>query len=599
LSPGAEFGSREWAEAQPRGALESYLRAIRAHRLLVVVVVLATLFASIVWMTQRTPEYKATARLLVTPLPQTDEFLGLPVIRDSGDPTRTMQTAATLLELPEAAQATADKLGGGWSAQKVLDAVELEPEGESNILAVTARAEGKEAAIELANTFTDAALAERNAALSRAADPIIARLNQTRARLGASDPSAADIEDRIVTLEALSAAGDPSTKLSRRAGPSASVAGAPPWLIVFLALLAGVVLGSVAALLMEMLGLQVIRDEADLHEADPAPILARVPSRNRRGRSRRGSALAAPPSSLASFRGLEFQLGEGHRAVLFTGAGPRDGTTTCVVDFALELSSAGNKVVLLDLDLRNPELASRLGIAGDHADSSGALVPVPGMPEIEVLPGVADATRATLETLGRRLPEVIAEARSRGAYVLVDTSPLGDVEDALRFAPAVDDVVLVARLGHTSEVGVEIARDLLDRIRKPPTGFIVVGGRARRRAGDRRPAKNAEVAPLGGNSGQPAPESPAPEPPIEPLGDLVEAGLLPDDAKLVARTNRREHFARLDRGKVNLNGTQYASLSAAAASITGKKTDGWAFWQTWVDGEYVPLSALRSRLPHA
>jgi capsular polysaccharide biosynthesis protein len=180
LSPGAEFGSREWAEAQPRGALESYLRAIRAHRLLVVVVVLATLFASIVWMTQRTPEYKATARLLVTPLPQTDEFLGLPVIRDSGDPTRTMQTAATLLELPEAAQATADKLGGGWSAQKVLDAVDLEPEGESNILAVTARAEGKEAAIELANTFTDAALAERNAALSRAADPIIRPLPTSR-----------------------------------------------------------------------------------------------------------------------------------------------------------------------------------------------------------------------------------------------------------------------------------------------------------------------------------------------------------------------------------------------------------------------------------
>jgi hypothetical protein len=77
----------------------------------------------------------------------------------------------------------------------------------------------------------------------------------------------------------------------------------------------------------------------------------------------------------------------------------------------------------------------------------------------------------------------------------------------------------------------------------------------------------------------------------------VDAGLLPRDAKLVARTNRREHFARLNAGKVTLNGTQYASLSAAAASITGRKTDGWTFWQTWVDGEYVPLSVLRNRLP--
>jgi tyrosine-protein kinase len=599
LSPSAEFDARVGAEARPRGALDSYLRAIRAHRLLVVVVVLATVLASILWLSQRTPEYNATARLLINPLPLSDEFLGLPVIRDSGDPTRTMQTAAALLESPEAARAAAAQLGSGWTEEKVLNAVDLEPAGESNILAVTARANSQEAAVKLANTFANATLEERDAALSRDVTPVITRLNQTRARLGSRDVSAGDIESRIVTLEEFAAAGDPSTQLSRQAGPSASVSGAQPSLIVLLALVAGIFLASVAALLMEMLGPQVIRDEADLHEVDPAPVLARVPSRSRRGGRRRRSALAAPPSTLASFRSLEFQLGDGPWAVLFTGAGPGDGTTTCVVDFALELSSAGNKVVVLDLDLRRPELASRLGVAGDHAASSGALVPVPGMPQIEVLPGVADATRATLETLGRRLPEVIAEARSRGAYVLVDTSPLGDVEDALRFAPAVDDVVLVARLGHTSEAGVEIARDLLDRIRKPPTGFIVVGGRARRRAGDRRRAESAEVAPLGGNSAQPAPESPAPESPSETLGELVEAGLLPHDAKLVARTNRREHFARLDGGKVNLNGTQYASLSAAAASITGRKTDGWNFWQTWVDGEYAPLSVLRSRLPHA
>ena len=550
-----------------------------------VVVVLATLLASVVWMTQRTPEYKATARLLVNPLPQTDEFLGLPVLRDSGDPTRTMQTAATLLESPEAAQATADQLGAGWSAQKVLEAVDLEPEGESNILAVTARAEGKKASIDLANAFADATLEERNAALRRTAEPIIARLNQTRARLGPRDPSATDLENRIVTLETLAAAGDPSTQLSRRAGPSASAAGAPPWLIVFLALLAGVVLASVAALLMEMLGPQVIRDEADLHAVDPGPVLARVPARGRGERRERRSGPAAPPSALASFRGLEFQLGEGPRAVLFTGAGPGDGTTTCVVDFALELASAGHKAVLLDLDLRRPELASRLGVPGERNDSSSPLVPVPGEPEIEVLPGVADATRATLEDLGRRLPELIAEARSRGAFVLVDTSPLGDIEDALRFVPAVDDVVLVTRLGHTREAGVEIARDLLDRVRKPPTGFIVVGGRSRRQAG------NARVAPPVGDPPQPAPASQG-----ESLADLVEAGLLPQNAELVGRTKRQEHVARVDGGGVRLNGARYASLSAAAAAITGRETDGWTFWQTRVDGEYVPLSVLRSRL---
>src|SRR4029450_9475717 len=86
--------------------------------------------------------------------PQTDEFLGLPVIRDSGDPTRTSQTAATLLESPEAARAPATPLGAGWSEQKVPGAADLQPEGESNILAVTARADSSETAVNLANTFT-------------------------------------------------------------------------------------------------------------------------------------------------------------------------------------------------------------------------------------------------------------------------------------------------------------------------------------------------------------------------------------------------------------------------------------------------------------
>jgi Mrp family chromosome partitioning ATPase len=597
LSPSAEFDAWVGAEAQPRGALDSYLRAIRAHRLLVVVVVLATVIASIVWLSQRTPEYNASARVLINPLPQTDEFLGLPVIRDSGDPTRTMQTAASLLESPEAARATADQLGGDWTAEKVLDAVDLQPEGESNILAVTARADGKGAAVDLANAFADATLEERNAALSRDVAPIIARLNQARARLGPSDPSAADIQNRIVTLEELAAVGDPSTELSRRAGPSASVAGAPPWLVVFLALVAGVVLGSVAALLKEMLGPRTIRDGADLQEANATPVLAQIPATKKRRRQRRQSALAAPPSARASFRSLEFQLGESPRAVLFTSASPRDGTTTCLINFALELASSGREVVLLDLDLSKPTLASRLGAAGDgdlravlgtDADLKGGLVPMLGVPAIKVLPGIADAERATLENVGRRLPGLIAEARSNGAYVLVDTSSLGEVGDALRFAPAVDDVVVVVLLDHTSVDEVQVARDQLDRIRKPPTGFIVVGGRP---SGLGRQQRGADIAPNGGD-----PEPPSTEMPVQALGDLVEAGLLPHDAELVARTNRREHFARLEGEQVNVNGKRYGSLSAAATSITGRATDGWTFWQTRVDGEYVPLAALRSRL---
>ena len=80
--------------------------------------------------------------MLVTPVAQEDQtFLGLPVLRDSGDPTRSVQTAANQIHSSAAAVRTATKLGGDWTRNKVLEAIEVTPEGESNILAVTAKAD--------------------------------------------------------------------------------------------------------------------------------------------------------------------------------------------------------------------------------------------------------------------------------------------------------------------------------------------------------------------------------------------------------------------------------------------------------------------------
>ncbi len=99
--------------APPRsaeGALGPYLRAIRSHRMLVILVTLAAIAAAVAWTVLRTPSYSATAEMLVTPVAQEDQtFLGLPVLRDSGDPTRSVQTAANQIHSSAAAVRTADE----------------------------------------------------------------------------------------------------------------------------------------------------------------------------------------------------------------------------------------------------------------------------------------------------------------------------------------------------------------------------------------------------------------------------------------------------------------------------------------------------------
>ncbi len=608
MTPSLDADRPAWAEPKSDGALDAYLRAIRAHRLLVLAVLVATLLACLAWLGQRSPQYKATAELLINPLAQNDDtFLGLPVIYFSGDPTRTMQTAAALLKSPGAARATARRLSRGWTEQQVLDHVDVEPVGESNILAVTAKAGSGSEAADTANAFAAATLRQRNAALRREASRVIDRLTTTRARLPRGDPSLPGLDSRIGQLEQVRLGGDPTTRLSRLATSGSSAEGMPSWLIVVLALLAGLALGSAAALLDERLSPRTIRAEEELDEVDPTPVLARVPNKSsKRPIHGRRSRFAV----LTNFRSLELQLRaqEGqHRAVLFTSPSAGDGKTTSVINFARALASAEQDVIVFDLDLRKPDLAHRLGVAehrnlhsalGPSAGLGDALAPVPGLPMMSVVPGIADATGPTLERVGQRLPELIGDARSRASYVLIDTSALGEVGDALRFISAVDDVVFVARLNNTRVADVEVARDLLRRARKPATGYVLVGGGLAPRSKWRDQSRAKRPRPPTGH----APRPPARDEvrvtaaPYTSVSDLIAAGLLPPGAELVATVNGQLHIAHVRGHQIELNGTRYASLSAAAASVTGKQTNGWTFWHTRVQGDNVSLARLRAEL---
>jgi Mrp family chromosome partitioning ATPase len=499
----------DWPETQAEGGLQAYLHAVRAHRLLVAVLALVTVAGSLAWLALRTPSYEATARLLISPLPHDDvTFLGLPVIHDSGDPTRTIQTAASLIRSPDAAAITARQLAGGLTPHDVLDAVQIQPEGQSDILDVVARASSPSLAKRMADLYANSILRLRDAELRRDVEPVIATLEAERARLPQTDTAAAELASRIGELDEVRRAGDPTTRVARLASTPQRPEGAPPWLVVALALFAGVVLGSGAAVLTEMLVPRRLRDAADLAQVHPIPILARVPELGRGLRGhRRASPLALPPAVVAAFRDLHLHISlqkdaatswsagpSQHRTLLFTGPSARDGRTTSVVGFALELAQAGQEVVLIDLDLRRPELAPALGVVADRGLDAAlapggrladALVPVPGLPTVRIVPGVADARMVTLDRARTRLPQLLDEALTTASYVLLDCAPLGEVGDALPLVGAVDDVILIARCDHSSLEAVETVRDLLQRACKPATGYVLVGGaRGSGRAGE-------------------------------------------------------------------------------------------------------------------
>ena len=199
------------------------------------------------------------------------------------------------------------------------------------------------------------------------AEQVQAEIEALEARIEAvrgNETAEAELLARRDQLQSVAASGDPTLGKSQEAVPPTSAVGASPALIVVLATLAGLVIGSAAALLMELFSRR-LRDEDDATAIYPLPVLIRVPELA--GRKRRGPVGAnwfMPPEIREPFRTLSVQLDQpdGPHVLMVTSASAGDGKTTTAVNLAVSLAAAGNSVVLLDFDLRKPDVGWSLGL---------------------------------------------------------------------------------------------------------------------------------------------------------------------------------------------------------------------------------------------
>jgi Mrp family chromosome partitioning ATPase len=477
--------------------------------------------------------------VLVTPVANDGPYVGLPVVTDSSaDPARTLQTATSVLESPTAAQASARQLGGNWSRKSVSEAVSVQPRGESNIVSITGTAGSASQAAALANSYARYALAQHAAQLSSAAAGEVVQLQERQRRLIPGESSSAtQIATQLAALSSVTAGHDPNFSLLQPAIAPTARSGSSTKLIVALALLAGLVIGTGAATATEYLSRRV-RDEDEVLSLYPLPVLSRVPPLPHGARDVTSFELM-PPRVREAFRTLQIQLPdatpERGRAIMFTSPSPSDGKTASAINFALMLAAANFRVILFDFDLRKPDVGARLGVRAEYLDffrmnaALGELLVEPrSAPGLRVISSrVQGDVTPLLEAVGRRLPELLDTARGLADYVIVDTPPIGQVSDALRAAMTVDDIVLVVRPGNTDREELKRTRELLDRMDHTPTGLLVIGETG---VGDAYAEYGAGVSPE-------TPVQASNGSPIAPLGERRTAG--PSDRDSWARSERR------------------------------------------------------------
>ena len=193
--------------------------------------------------------------------------------------------------------------------------------------------------------------------------------------------------------------------------------------------------------------------------------LAVIP-RRRQGDQVAGKAMAEAFSSLRT--GVQFSsMNRARRVLLITSAGPGEGKTLSAIHLARAMARGGERVCLVDADLRRPSVHREMGLAaspglsnwlagGDGVDSVRALVQMGAPSEPAVITcGPLPPSPAEMFA-SERFSALIKELKATYDWVIIDSPPASGLTDSILLAAQSDMVVFVARQSRTD-------RDLLRR----------------------------------------------------------------------------------------------------------------------------------------
>ena len=173
------------------------------------------------------------------------------------------------------------------------------------------------------------------------------------------------------------------------------------------------------------------------------------------------------------------------RSVAVTSAVRGEGKTFTASNLAIAKASHGNRVLLIDADMRGEGVSRFFGLSyecpglAELCATRGAIehftksIVVAGKNKLDVRPA-GSAETWSAELLERdAFRRILSVAEKRWDLVIVDTPPLGAVTDAAAVASLVDGVVVVVRAGVTDRSALEFTLDRLARAQAQAVGIVL------------------------------------------------------------------------------------------------------------------------------
>ncbi|WP_435745261.1 polysaccharide biosynthesis tyrosine autokinase [Nocardioides sp. SYSU DS0663] len=434
--------------------LKDYWRTVRRRWKLILTTVLLTVGIAAAYTWTVTPQYASSARLFVstTPSDTADAYQG------NLFASQRVTSYAEIVDGRRLAGRVADALGGERTVTELLETVSASVVPETVILEITA---------------TDP-------------DPIEAR--------DIAQAYAEELSDLVPELEAPGA--EERTLINATITDDAVASDEPvspqPVRNLGLAFVLGLLLGIGLAVLRELLDTTIGSNE-DVEAVTETPILGHIIADGGAVRSQPAEVLGSASPWAEAFRVLRtnmqyVEVDHEQRVFVVSSSLPGEGKTTTAANLAVTMAMAGQRVALVECDLRRPLIASRLGLDGATGTTSvligkvsleDALQPYQDT-GLQVLACGPIPPNPSELLQSHAMTAMLEQLRSRFDTVILDAPPLLPVTDAALLTAQVDGAMVVVRHGRTTRDQLMHAVERLTNVDAKTVGVVINAAPARK-----------------------------------------------------------------------------------------------------------------------
>jgi capsular exopolysaccharide synthesis family protein len=427
--------------------LKEYWRAIRQRWRIVLLCLIAGIGAAALLNWQSTPQYASTAQLFIS----TRESDTSDAYQNGLFASQRVTSYSDLVKTRKLAEQVAEELDGTVDPSDLRDAVEAEVVPETVNLKITA---------------TDS-------------DPFVAR--------DIAQAYAVALTDLVAELE--TPAGERDALIKASIVDNANVDRSPVSpqeernLLIGFAL--GLLLGVGLAVLRDLLDTSV-NSADDIASVTDAPVLGHI-ARDKIAVSKAPAANLAQATPWAeSFRVLRTNMqyvdvDKERKVFTLSSSLEQEGKSTTAVNLAVTLSMAGQRVALVECDLRRPLIAKRLGL--DNAIGTTSVL-IGSVLLDDALQRYADTDLMVLacgqlppnpsELLQSHAMELLLkQLRDRFDIVLLDAPPLLPVTDAALLSARSDGLLMVLRHGKTTKDQLRHSLERVEQVGGKCVGVVV------------------------------------------------------------------------------------------------------------------------------